>query len=82
MTGGRIALLAAAFALAAWVPAAASAEDLGWWDRITGVGKPLLLGLTVFACGFGALVYLGVGWIWRWRVLSRRHRRLSGPSGR
>ena len=27
MTGGRIALLAAAFALAAWVPAAASAEE-------------------------------------------------------
>ena len=62
--------------------AAASAEDLGWWDRITGVGKPLLLGLTGFACAFGALVYIGVGWLWRWRVLSPRRRRISVSGGR
>ncbi|MDZ7858233.1 DUF2062 domain-containing protein [Sphaerotilus sp.] len=52
----------------------------GTWDRITGVGKPLLLGLSIFACGFGLLVYLVVGWVWQWRVYAKRRRRLASGS--
>lgn len=59
--------------------AAPAAEGRGWlartWDAVTGVGKPLLVGLVIFACGFGAAVYVLVHAVWRLRVLAKRRRR-------
>lgn len=47
------------------------------WHQIAGVGKPLLLGLVLFAVGFGLVVWLLVHLIWRLHVqLKRRRRRL------
>ena len=61
--------------------AGASASSLaGIWDKITGVGKPLVLGLAIFAVVGGGGAYLLVSWIWRlriwwaWRQRSRRRR--------
>jgi hypothetical protein len=61
------------------------AADQSWWQdlqlRVLGVGKPLLLGLAIFASGVGAATYLAVSLAWRWRVLRRRRLRLlRGPS--
>ncbi len=55
-----------------------------WWttarERLLGVGKPLVLGLAIFACTFGAATYFTVSLVWRWRVLRRRRLRLrAGP---
>jgi uncharacterized protein (DUF2062 family) len=54
-------------------------ESAGWlertWRRVTGIGKPLLLGLAIFATVAGGLSYLIVSWIWHLRVRLRRHRR-------
>jgi len=55
--------------------------------RIAAVGKPLLLGLALFAVSLGALSYLLVSWIWTLRVRSQRRQRLAsrragaGPGG-
>lgn len=46
----------------------------GWFDWLTGVGAPLLLGLSLFASGGSVLVYFGVRWIWKVSVLLRRRR--------
>lgn len=48
------------------------------WQGLRQVGKPLLLGLVLFACGFGLLVYLLVHGLWRLQVLLKRRRRLRG----
>ncbi|WP_303784889.1 DUF2062 domain-containing protein [Azovibrio restrictus] len=59
-------------------PASSSLASL--WDKITGVGKPLVLGLAIFAVVGGVGAYLLVSWIWRlriwwaWRQRSRRRR--------
>lgn len=59
---------------------AGPAAGQGWWQttskRVLGVGKPLLLGLAIFACGVGAATYFTVSLAWRWRVLRRRRLRL------
>lgn len=61
-------------------------EDLGWWARtraqLAGVGKPLVLGLAVLACGVGLLTYLLVSWGWWLRVRLRRRRRLKAAAQR
>jgi uncharacterized protein len=65
-------------------PLAAEAEDTqdgaSWfvrvWNRIADVGKPLVLGLSLFAAGFGVLSYLLVSWLWALRVRRRRQLRL------
>lgn len=44
-------------------------------DRLFGMGKPLLLGLFLFAVGFGGLVYVVVHLAWRAQVLLKRRRR-------
>lgn len=49
------------------------------WQRISGMGKPLLVGLISFAIGFGALVYALTTWIWIWRIRRKRRMRLEGP---
>jgi uncharacterized protein (DUF2062 family) len=45
------------------------------WEAITGVGKPLVVGLAIFACVFGLAVYALVHAIWRLRVMAKRRRR-------
>ena len=51
----------------------------GWMertrDRLFGMGKPLVLGLFLFAVGFGGLVYVVVHLAWRAQVLLKRRRR-------
>ena len=69
-------------------PAAASGTDEptvvqgSWlqrsWLGLRQVGKPLLLGLLLFACGFGVLVFLLVHGLWRLQVRRKRRRRLRG----
>ncbi len=57
----------------------ASAAQGNWlqrsWAGLQRVGKPLLLGLVIFACGFGLLVYLLVHLGWRAQVRFKRWRR-------
>lgn len=52
-----------------------------WWERtraqLSGVGKPLLLGLLVMACGLGLTTYFLVSWGWWLRTRLRRRRRLK-----
>lgn len=45
------------------------------WNRVTGVGKPLLLGLSIFACAASVLSYLLVSWAWHLKVWIQRRRR-------
>jgi uncharacterized protein (DUF2062 family) len=45
------------------------------WASLTRVGKPLVLGLAIFACGFGGLVYVLVHLGWRAQVRFKRWRR-------
>jgi len=59
-----------------------------WWDavkrRVLGVGKPLLVGLVIFAFLGSVLTYFAVSWIWTWRVRASRKRQLrarSSPQG-
>lgn len=63
-------------------PPPAPSEE-GWlvrtWQRVATVGKPLALGLALFAVGFGLLSYLLVSWFWALRV--RRKRRLRSAGG-
>lgn len=51
-----------------------------WWDafkrRVLGVGKPLLVGLLIFAVLGSVLTYFAVSWIWTWRVRVSRRRQL------
>jgi uncharacterized protein (DUF2062 family) len=60
-------------------------EDAGWLTRITrwlgSVGKPLMLGLALLACGCGLVAYFAVSWCWRAKVLWMRHRRLQRRTG-
>ena len=49
--------------------------DPDWWRRFTGIGKPLMLGLAVFAVIGGASAYVGTLLLWRFAVLIRRRRR-------
>jgi uncharacterized protein (DUF2062 family) len=59
---------------------AADDEDTAWferaWRRITGVGKPLVLGLAIFAVAGGLLSYLLVSGVWHLKVRLQRRRRL------
>jgi len=47
------------------------------WRAVTGVGKPLLLGLAIFAVAGGLLVYALIQIGWAWRVRRKRRRRLQ-----
>jgi uncharacterized protein (DUF2062 family) len=59
----------------------------GWWSRLVrrlgGVGKPLLLGLAIFATVTGLMTYLLVSLIWYlkvyWQRRQRRGRRIQQP---
>ena len=56
-------------------------DDSGWfaraWRRITGVGRPLLVGLAILASVTGLLSYLIVSGVWHLSVRLRRRRRLA-----
>lgn len=59
------------------------APETGWWagliGKFTDVGKPLVLGLVIFAFSGGILCYLLVTWGWALRVRLQRRRRQSLP---
>lgn len=46
-----------------------------WWQRFAGVGKPLMLGLSVFAVVGGVSAYFATLLIWRLAVVLRMRRR-------
>lgn len=50
------------------------------WASLQRVGKPLVLGLAIFACGFGLLVYALVHLVWRARVRFKRWRRMRAAA--
>ena len=52
------------------------------WHQITGVGKPLMLGLVSFAVGGGLLVYTLISLFWVLRVRRKRRQRLREPPRR
>lgn len=60
-------------------PAAPSPAEHGWWatvwSRLLAVGKPLLLGLTLFAVAAGVLVYGAIMLLWRFKVVMDWNRR-------
>jgi hypothetical protein len=60
-------------------PAPVADDPGGWWQRmvnaVAGVGRPLLLGLGLFACTIGLLTYFVVSWLWVARVAWTRRRR-------
>ena len=66
-------------------PAESAVPDAGWFSRamrqVAAVGKPLLLGLSIFAVGMGLLSYFLASWIWSLRVRRRRKRRLAARGG-
>jgi uncharacterized protein len=50
------------------------------WERIQGVGKPLLVGLVTLAICSGLLIYALISLIWRWRIVRRwQARRQTRP---
>jgi uncharacterized protein (DUF2062 family) len=65
--------------LATWVGAL-----IGW---MSGLGKPLALGLVMLAAGLSATGYLVVKGVWRfwlirqWRRRQQRTQRQGGPAG-
>lgn len=65
--------------------ATALPEDAPWWRRtiasIQAAGKPLVLGLAIFACGFAVLAYALVTLLWRLKVVLARRRRNAARAG-
>jgi len=45
------------------------------WQRITNLGKPLLMGLSITAVLMGLLTYAMISLIWRWRTWAKRRSR-------
>jgi len=74
-----------AYHLGAWVtgakavPAPAIAEDASLWERVTALGRPLLVGLAITAVLVGLTTYVLIALIWRWRILSKRRNRRARP---
>ncbi len=61
----------------------AQAEQLdmladSWWERFAAIGKPLMLGLSVFAVIGGVSAYAGTLLLWRIAVVLKRRRRTRG----
>lgn len=50
-------------------------DDTPFWQRITNLGKPLLVGLSITAVLMGFLTYGLISLIWRWRTLTKRRDR-------
>jgi uncharacterized protein (DUF2062 family) len=49
--------------------------EAGPWARLAGLGKSLLVGLSIVSTAMGLLVYFAITWFWRWRVLAKRRKR-------
>lgn len=61
-------------------PSDATSQDSSWagfWGYITGVGKPLAVGLVIFAVLGASLVYTVANVVWVWRVRRKRQHRLQ-----
>lgn len=62
--------------------AAEPGDERPWWQRLwttlTGVGKPLALGLLVLAVGAGLITYYAIAWVWALRIGWQRWRRKRG----
>lgn len=56
-------------------------EDTTFWQRITNLGKPLLVGLSITAVLMGLLTYGITSLIWRWRTLAKRRGRRRHTPG-
>lgn len=55
--------------------AARAGDGPGWWERLRGIGKPLFLGLAVFAVVGGVSAWLLVHAGWTLAIWLRRRRR-------
>jgi len=51
-------------------------DDASLWQRFVGLGKPLLVGLSITATLIGLFTYGLITLIWRWRTLSKRRGRM------
>lgn len=51
-------------------------EEVSFWERITNLGKPLLVGLSITAALMGLLTYGIISLIWRWRTVIKRRSRV------
>jgi len=51
----------------------------GWLRRVADIGKPLVLGLAVFAVVGGLCTWALVHVLWTLAVCLKRRRRLRGP---
>lgn len=65
-------------------PALAERGDAGWqaklaasWDWLTDAGKPLVVGLAIFACVGGLVAYALTSLVWAWHIRRSRARRLQ-----
>ena len=47
------------------------------WDWMSGVGRPLVIGLLIFAVCGAILGYLCVDLAWRWAIIRRLRRRIA-----
>ena len=54
-------------------------EDISIWQRITQLGKPLLVGLSLSAVLMGLLTYGLISLFWRWRIVVKRRARMRAP---
>ncbi|MDO9145802.1 DUF2062 domain-containing protein [Rhodoferax sp.] len=54
-------------------------KDASFWQRITNLGKPLLVGLALSAVMMGLLTYALISLIWRWRTVVKRRGRMRAP---
>lgn len=61
---------------------ATAAPGQGWWatlmGHLSGVGKPVLVGLVIFACGGGLLVYALISGLWILKTRWQRRQRVKG----
>lgn len=55
---------------------AVTPEEASFWQRITNLGKPLMVGLSITAVLMGFLAYGVISLIWRWRTVAKRRRRM------
>lgn len=51
-------------------------DDANLWQRFIGLGKPLLVGLSITATLIGFFTYGLITLIWRWRILFKRRGRM------
>lgn len=49
--------------------------DASYWERISSLGKPLLIGLLIMATLMGLLSYGLINLIWHWRTAAKRRSR-------